>query len=61
MLVGAIAGLTSGCYQNLHHTPVQGGYGGEERCVTVCGRRQQEVGTVILESRLGEAGCAMGQ
>lgn len=56
MLVGAIAGLTSGCYQSRLHPPVQGGYGGEEGCVTVCGRRQQDVGTVILESGFGEAG-----
>lgn len=50
-------------YQNLYHTHVQGDYGGEERCVTgeMCGRRQQEVGTMILESGFGEAGCAMGQ
>lgn len=45
--------------QTLHHTPVQGGSGGEERHVTVCGRRQQEVGTMILEFGFDEGGCAM--
>jgi len=57
VLVGATAGLT--LYLNLHHAPVQGGYGGEMRCVTVCGRRQQEVETMTLESGFVQAGCAV--